>query len=186
MTWHIMADRLTQLLCSADTIEASLLDRGPTADQIVSAVHRRRARRHRRRAGLATAVAVVLVAWIWITTQTREPHAPTIAFLARPSTAPQPSSPSPQTLAMLHEQTVARLTHRREPRRPSISSTAAVASPREVRDRAALILIYDADQNLRARRRDDAVAAYRRAIELFPQSRWADVARQRLKQIEQT
>ncbi|MEO6437386.1 MAG: hypothetical protein ABIP55_16705, partial [Tepidisphaeraceae bacterium] len=94
---------------------------------------------------------------------------------------------TPETAARLHELTANKLLARAEPRkaqRDAIRVSPDIPSPREQRDRAALILIYDADQQLRASRRDDALATYRRAIDLFPQSRWADVARQRLKQLQ--
>jgi len=52
------------------------------------------------------------------------------------------------------------------------------------RDRAALILVYDADRSFRENRPADAIAAYRRTIELFPQTHWAEIARQRLREMQ--
>ena len=45
-------------------------------------------------------------------------------------------------------------------------------------------MVYDADRQVKENHSTDAIALYRRAIELFPQSHWADVARQRLKEIQ--
>jgi hypothetical protein len=47
-----------------------------------------------------------------------------------------------------------------------------------------LLIVYEADQNAQSNRTTLAAAGYRRAIELFPQTHWADVARQRLKELQ--
>ncbi len=52
------------------------------------------------------------------------------------------------------------------------------------RDRAALTLVYQADRLMRQKEPGQAIAAYRRAIQLFPESRWAAVARQKLIEIK--
>lgn len=52
------------------------------------------------------------------------------------------------------------------------------------RDRAALILVYEANRHVQENRPAAALASYRRAIELFPQTHWAGVARQRVKQMQ--
>ena len=52
-----------------------------------------------------------------------------------------------------------------------------------LRDRAALILVYEADRARDANHSDRALAAYERTIKLFPTTYWADVARQRLKEM---
>ena len=65
---------------------------------------------------------------------------------------------------------------------------AATVSPlrqieREV-DRTAMLAIMDADRMMRdLNQREGAAAEYRRAIELFPQSHWAAVAKDRLGRI---
>ena len=52
-------------------------------------------------------------------------------------------------------------------------------------DKTAFILVYQADRMYRElNQTDSAVEAYNRVIELFPQNRWAKVARQRLAEIE--
>jgi TolA-binding protein len=52
-------------------------------------------------------------------------------------------------------------------------------------DKTAFILVYQADCLYRELdQTDSAVENYKRVIELFPENRWAKVARQRLEQIE--
>ena len=62
--------------------------------------------------------------------------------------------------------------------------SAPVMDMRMERDRAALMLVYDADQHAKDNHPAEAIAAYRRAVELFPNTHWADVARQRLKDMQ--
>jgi tetratricopeptide (TPR) repeat protein len=52
-------------------------------------------------------------------------------------------------------------------------------------DRTAFILVYQADRSYKElSQTDSAVRNYNRVIELFPENRWANVARQRLTEIE--
>jgi hypothetical protein len=52
-------------------------------------------------------------------------------------------------------------------------------------DKTAFILVYQADRLYRqSNQTDSAVQAYNRVIRLFPQTQWAEVARQRLSEIE--
>ena len=52
-------------------------------------------------------------------------------------------------------------------------------------DKTAFILVYQADRLYNElNQTDSAVENYNRVIELFPENRWAKVARQRLKEIE--
>jgi hypothetical protein len=52
-------------------------------------------------------------------------------------------------------------------------------------DKTAFILLYQADRMYRELDlKDSAVEAYNRVIELFPENRWAETARQRLSEIE--
>jgi hypothetical protein len=52
------------------------------------------------------------------------------------------------------------------------------------RDRAALMLVYDADRHVKANRPAAALAAYRRAAELFPNTHWGEIALRRLKEMQ--
>jgi TolA-binding protein len=56
---------------------------------------------------------------------------------------------------------------------------------REQVDKTAFILVYEADRLYNElNQTDSAVENYNRVIELFPENRWAKVARQRLSEIE--
>ncbi len=69
---------------------------------------------------------------------------------------------------------------RRQLARPDMAEQIA----REV-DEAAFIIVYDADrQRKRQGGRASAIAAYRDVVRLFPQTRWAKVAQNRLTEIE--
>ncbi|HNS20039.1 MAG TPA: hypothetical protein PKH24_06045 [Sedimentisphaerales bacterium] len=53
-------------------------------------------------------------------------------------------------------------------------------------DRSAFLLVYQADRLYKElNQTESAVAAYKEVIQLFPTNQWADVARERLSQIEQ-
>jgi len=53
-------------------------------------------------------------------------------------------------------------------------------------DQTAFILVYQADKLYKElNQTESAVAAYKEVIQLFPTNHWADVARERLSQIEQ-
>src|SRR5262249_38876941 len=82
--------------------------------------------------------------------------------------------------ARLAEMTAQRLVASENKRR---TPPAVYIDVQEQRDRAALGVIYEGAGYARGKRATEAVASYQRAIELFPQSRWADVARQRLKEL---
>ena len=52
-------------------------------------------------------------------------------------------------------------------------------------DKAAFVMLYQADRLYKElRQTESAVEAYREIIELFPENQWADVARERLSQIQ--
>lgn len=64
-----------------------------------------------------------------------------------------------------------------------LASKATAPSGPSERDKAALILLDHGDRLRRDLQQvDAALAAYRRAIELFPETQWAAVARQRIEQ----
>ena len=60
-----------------------------------------------------------------------------------------------------------------------------VEEVRQQMDKAAFIIVYQADRMYRELNlHESAIASYRQSIKLFPQTRWADVARERLAEIE--
>src|SRR2546423_1978857 len=162
-----MTDRLQQLLRDAD-VEAPR-----ASDDVARLVRHRHATQRRNHRIAAAAACLFAMASIAIALSMRRERPHVIA------TAP------PRQVASLddriHEMTVAKLElSRRRAKQPAKPP----ADLQLQRDTAALILVYDAEQHARQNRSADAVALYRRAIDLFPQSHWAQVARERLKEMQ--
>jgi hypothetical protein len=170
-----MTDRLKQLLRAADA--ASPTPAGPT--DLDARVLHRRARERLRRPALATAI-VLIVASAWLIPWFRPRHLPPTAQID--SGVIREQLAALQIEAQLHEQTADALIAVLRAAPPPLAPGPSEAQL--ARDRAALILVYDADRSIRANRPEDAVAGYRRAIELFPNTPAADVARERLKQMQ--
>jgi len=171
-----MKDPLSQLLRDADA-SAPPLSRG-AASRIADAVRRRRRREQIRTRVVSMACVVIGVVAVGFTLR---PSEPTLPVVQRPIAPP----PNPVSLAQLDvdarlaEMTAQHLLAAEARRRAPLPTRIDV---QEQSDRTALVLIYEGDGYARGKRAGDAVAAYQRAIELFPKSRWADVARQRLKE----
>jgi hypothetical protein len=181
-------DALEQLLRTADAAAPP----APLADDLAARVHNRLARRRQYRAVAAAAAVLMLIVGVAISIALHEPAAPAPPLAMHPAT-----TSSAVTVAVgetdllltaeLHELTAeklltARRTTAAEPPRRELTN-AAVSDVRFQRDRAALILVYDADRLAQENRPAAAIAGYRRAVELFPTSHWARVARERLAQI---
>lgn len=167
-----MTDPLEQLLKNADTTPPA----GASTDGIAIRVRERRAAQQRVTASVV-AVAIlgsaVLLAVNW--NRSNKPVAE----------APVPKPVVVDELALrVHELTAERLLADKQISRPSNATNDPTISVQEQRDRAALILIYDAERYTKSNRPTDAIATYRRAIELFPQSTWAELARRRLREFE--
>jgi len=153
----------------------------------LSAVVRRRA--HRRRfvslaAPLATAAVVLIAAGIW-NLAIRTPGNTKIALLE--TQLKQLQVRTDAALNLIQEVLV------EEQKQHSLdeleAQLASIPDPlEEIQkqvDKTAFILVYHADRLYRElNRTDSAVETYNRVIELFPQNRWAKVARQRLSEIE--
>jgi len=53
-------------------------------------------------------------------------------------------------------------------------------------DKTAFVMLYQADRLYKQlRQTDSAVEAYKEIIQLFPENQWADVARERLSEIQE-
>ena len=175
-----MNDRLSQLLREADASAPAGLRRD-TPGEIAGAVRRRR-RREVVRTRVVTATCVVIgVLALGFSLRRNEPA---VEIVQTKPLAPPVSVAQLDIDARVAELTASRLLASESHRRASAASASAAArvDVREQSDRTALVLIYEGDTYARGKRSTDAIAAYQRAIELFPQSRWADVARQRLKE----
>lgn len=187
-------DTLGQLLQQADAAAPA----PPILAELPVRV-RRRASRRRRVEAVAAAIGLILLPLLALILIDHPDAAPAPA-LPLATTVPAPRRPTPPTRddlarlemqASLHELTAAHLMSapaaapdsvgQSDPTSPAAGSV--LAGLREHRDRAALILVYEADRAVREKRTDRALAAYRRAIDLFPKTYGADVARQRLKEM---
>ena len=179
-------DKIKDLLQKADRMAAQI--RPLHIDPV--AIHRRAERRHliMNIAAPAAIAAILLFASI-IVIQAARPH--------KPSEQKQIFSLQ-QELKHLQAKTDAVLnlvqqvleSERRQRRLNELEATlASIPDPieetqRQV-DKTAFILVYQADRLYRqSNQTDSAVQTYNRVIKLFPQTQWAEVARQRLSEIE--
>jgi hypothetical protein len=141
-----------------------------------------RARRRQVAAATLTLIGVAVGATFWMTREHPRVAAPPLARAAR---APV----SPTTVARLKSEaqvhsTVATAVHARELRR-RLSVPDAAATVELERDKAALAMLDHAERLRRDLRQvDAALATYRRTAELFPGTRWAAVAKERIEQIK--
>ena len=141
-------------------------------------------------AAVITAAAVTTIAATLWTVCTRmekpQPQAPTIASLEA-----QVKQLQAQTDATLRLVQNVLAKERQERHLESLEAElSSIPEPmveieRQV-DRTASILVYKADRLYKElHQTESAVAGYKEVIQLFPTNRWADIARERLDQIEQ-
>jgi len=178
-------DKIKNLLQGADRIAGRP---GPVSVDISVIRSRARQRRIVSLAIPATAAAVILIVLgIWsfttITVETREQKK--IASLQ--VQIKQLQARADATLKLIREVLE---DERRQRRLDELKAQlASIPDPlEEIQkqvDKTAFILVYQADRMYRElNRKDSAVEAYNRVIELFPQTQWAEVARQRLLEIQ--
>jgi tetratricopeptide (TPR) repeat protein len=180
-------DRIENLLQTADQMA------GPAklVSANLTAAVRRRARRRRtiRIAGpIAAAVAALAAVGIWslATTTTETPQDQTRLVSIETQLA-QLQARTDATLKLIQEV----LEEERQQRRLAElqAKLANIRDPleevQEQIEKTAFILVYQADRMYQQRnQRDSAVATYNRVIELFPQTRSAQTAKQRLSEIQ--
>jgi hypothetical protein len=179
-----MNDPLLQLLHQADASFSP-----PRAAPDITAIVRRRLRRRRVQSASIAAVSAAAVVLIGISL-VRSGAAPPPRVVKSGSSRGAPVSLDSALAALnvdvrLHELTAERLLQLRASARaaqPAVADTLQL-DLRQQRDRAALILVYEGDEQARQRQPAQAIARYRRTIALFPNTHWAAVARQRLKEI---
>jgi hypothetical protein len=179
----VSGDALEQLLKAADASATAPAH----ADGLPARVRRRlRVRRRNRFALAVAAVALAPLLALALSLRDSAPPAQVALELSEP-TVTRHDLAQLDAQAALHEQTVTRLLAAGKSDVTGVvapgTQNPVLANVREQRDRAALVLVYEAEQAARDKQNDRALAAYRRAIELFPTSRWAAVARQRLKEM---
>lgn len=180
-------DQIRRLLREADARAGD-----PTFNRVAVAGIRRRLHRNRliRLAVPTTAAAVVAVAAalsaICLQTGSPEPQPPRIASLEEQ--VRQLQAQTETTLKLVQEV----LEKDRQDRRLAALEAELASIPDPVKeidrqiDKTAFILVYQADKLYKElNQADSAVLAYQEVIQIFPTNQWADVARERLSQIEQ-
>jgi hypothetical protein len=190
-------DALEQLLRQADAAAPA----PPLAAGLPARVQQRLARRRQRQATAAVIpLAIVMGVSILLVLRGQQPRAVQVDVRpATPSTTKTITTTTPSTAAVplrgvgddlaltaaLHELTAEKLLAssafaRRRASTPTIPTASEVQM---LRDRAALVLVYEADRDVKENRPAAALARYRRAVQLFPHTHWARVAQQRLKEM---
>jgi len=181
-------DKIRNLLQEADRM-AGL----PGAVSVnLSAIVRRRAHRRHLRISLVTPLAaaavILIVAGIWnVTIRTTEKTNDQEKIVSLEKQLEQLQAKTDAALNLIQEVFVA------EQKKDSLgeleAQLASIPDPlEEIQkqvDKTAFILVYQADRLYRElNRTDSAVETYNRVIELFPKNRWAQVARERLSEID--
>ncbi len=182
-------DKIKNLLQEADRM-AGLPS--PVSANLSAIVRRRAHRRHLRislTAPLAAAAVILIAAGIWnLTIRTTEKTKDQEKIFSIEKQLEQLQAKTDNALNLIQEVLVA------EQKQHSLdeleAQLASIPDPlEEIQkqvDKTAFILVYHADRLYRElNRTDSAVETYNRVIELFPKNRWAQVARQRLSEIEQ-
>jgi len=185
----VTEEEIRSLLAKADERADQSAFGNVTAAEIRRRAHRRRFVRIAVPTTVAATIAVT-VAWWGIHVRTE---------MAPPQPQPQRIASLEEQVRQLRLQTEATLKlvqdvlekDRQERHLASLEAElASIPDPvKEVErqvDKTAFILVYQADKLYQElNQTESAVRAYREVIQLFPTNRWADVARERLSQIEQ-
>ena len=180
-------DKIKNLLQKADQMGGGP---APVSVDLLAAVRRRVHRRHIATfaASLAAAAVVIIGLGVWsITTRTPKTTQDQIKIALLEDQIKQLQVRTDAALNLIQEVLE---DERRQRRLDELEAQlASIPDPLEELqkqvDKTAFILVYQADRMYRElNQTDSAVEAYNRVIELFPQNRWAKVARQRLAEIE--
>jgi len=179
-------DRLTQLLRQADRT-AGL----PTRVRVDVSGIRRRANRRRvmQMVGpVATAAVLMIALGIWSITQRIPQMTPEQKQIASLEMQVRQLQARTDAAISLIQEVLEQ--ERRQKRLDELEAElAGIPDPldemQEQVDKTAFILVYQADRLYRElNQTDSAVEAYNRVIRLFPKNQWAQVARERLEEIE--
>jgi tetratricopeptide (TPR) repeat protein len=180
-------ERIERLLSRADETAGA-----PGFGPVTVAGMRRRVHRGRLiRVGTpSTAAALLLIGVIlwWIGARTPKPQPPPQRIASLEEQVRQLQAQTEMTLKLVQEV----LDKDRQQRRLAAleAELASIPDPlqeidRQV-DKTAFILVYQADKLYRElNQTESAVRAYKEVIQLFPTNQWAQVARERLSEIEQ-
>jgi len=179
-------DKIKNLLQNADQTAG----RPSPVSVNLSAVHRRADRRHFANFAVPVAAAAMLLIalGIWhLTTRTTGTTLDPEKIASIEAQVKQLQARTDAALKLIHEV----LDEERRQRRLDEleAQLASIPDPLEEMqkqaDKTAFILVYQANRmHQELNQKDSAVRTYNRVIQLFPQNRWAEVARQRLSEIE--
>ena len=180
-----MKHDLEQLLREADAAAP------PPAERIddLGASVRTRAHRRRRNIRFASGATAAMILLLLLLYRTRPPDAGVVANRPAPASSPVDAARQMALLAAEAERRTAHVekllaAERRaiQPRRKSGSDP--VLALRREQDRAAYLLIYEAERLARmSNEKARAAEEYRRVLSLFPETHWASVARERLAEM---
>jgi tetratricopeptide (TPR) repeat protein len=139
-------------------------------------------------APMAAAAVVLLAATAWmVCTRTGSPQPGPQRIVSLEEQVKQLQTQTAATLKLVREV----LDKDRQERRLAALEAELASIPDPVQemgrqvDKTAFILVYQADKLYKElNQTDSAVRAYKEVIQLFPTNQWADVARERLSQIE--
>ena len=177
-------DRLDKLLKQAD--QTAGVPRSVSVD--TSTVRRLAQRKQALRITIPIAAAAVLIlaAAIWgLSVRAQTQRQQQLALLQ--AQIAQLSTRTDATLHLVNE--VLEQERRRSELDALEASLAEIPDPQEELriqvDKAAFVLVYQADRTYRElNNADSAIESYKRVVQYFPESRWAEVARKRLAEIE--
>jgi vacuolar-type H+-ATPase subunit I/STV1 len=158
----------------------------------LAGIRQRVRRRHLVRVGIPTAAAAMVLVgvtlWAICAWTTGSPELPQQRIASLEDQVKQLQAQTEATLKLVQEV----LERDRQDRRLASlqAELARIPDPRKEIERevdeAAFVLVYQADKLYKElNQTDSAVQAYKDVIQLFPTNQWADVARERLSQIEQ-
>jgi tetratricopeptide (TPR) repeat protein len=183
----VSEDQIERLLARADEAAGEPRFGLVNATEIRRRVYRRRLVRV---AGpMATAALVLLGVTLWaICLRTGSPEPGPQRIVSLEEQVKQLQAQTDATLKLVREV----LDQDRQQRRLASleAELASIPDPQKEIDRqvdkTAFILVYQADKLYKElNQTESAVRAYKEVIQLFPTNQWADVARERLSQIEQ-
>jgi tetratricopeptide (TPR) repeat protein len=177
-------DKIKNLLQQADQMAGGAV---PIPVNLAAVVRRRAGRRQTvnlaARIAAAAVVVIALGVWSFAIKKTRDQQ----KIIALEMQVNQLKAQTDATLSLIREV----LDEERKQRRLNElqAQLASYSDPlREIgkqADKTAFILVYRANRMYRELgQKEAAIQAYNRVIELFPQSRWAEVARQRISEIQ--
>jgi tetratricopeptide (TPR) repeat protein len=177
-------DKIKNLLYEADQTAGGPV---PVSANLAAAVRRRANRRQAVNLSARIAVAAVVVIAFGIWSYTAKKARDRQRIIALEMQIKQLKTQTDATLNLIREV----LDEDRKQRRLNElqAQLASYSDPlREIRkqvDKTAFILVYQANRMYcELDQKDSAIKAYKRVIELFPQSQWAEVARLRLSEIK--